>query len=124
MGQTVLNFNIDNCDSAGGLISGGKLADQNEFPHMAAIGWILKGGNVEFKCGGSLVSERFVLTVAHCSRHPDTNLPPSFVRLGQNNLSRSTGVDISIESFTNHESYNSMSHYFDIALIKLSRDVR
>lgn len=28
---------------------------------MAAIGWRLASGNVEFNCGGSVISEKFVL---------------------------------------------------------------
>lgn len=114
---------VDNCDVAQGLIVGGKKAKPNEFPHMAAIGWRLTGGSIVFKCGGSLISERFVLTVAHCSFDMQSELPPSFVRLGQNNLSRTNGVDLNIAEFIKHKSYDSLSRYFDIAVIKLSRNV-
>lgn len=123
MNPSVRNLTINNCDSAQGLIVGGKKAKPNEFPHMAAIGWRLTEGSIAFKCGGSLISERFVLTVAHCSYDIQSELPPSFVRLGQNNLSRTNGVDINIEKFIRHESYSSLSRYFDIAVIKLSRNV-
>lgn len=57
---------VHKCNSFTGLIVGGVPAKLGEFPHMAAIGWKNSDGSVSFKCGGSLVSSNFVLTVAHC----------------------------------------------------------
>lgn len=42
-----------------------KEAYPGEFPHVAAIGWV-KAFEIEFQCSGSLISERFVLTVRNC----------------------------------------------------------
>lgn len=56
---------VYDCNPFGGLIVGGEKTKPGEFPHMAALGWRLSQG-VIFKCGGSLISENFVLTVAHC----------------------------------------------------------
>lgn len=55
------------CNSSISLIVGGSEAESAEFPHMAAIGWKDQRGAVSFKCGGSLISNKFVLTVAHCT---------------------------------------------------------
>lgn len=55
------------CNPFTGLIVGGTVTEVGEFPHMAAIGWRYLNGSVTFNCGGSLISESFVLSVAHCA---------------------------------------------------------
>lgn len=48
------------------LIVGGVKADPKEFPHMAAVGFDVNG-DIQWKCGGSLISAKIVLTAAHCT---------------------------------------------------------
>lgn len=53
------------------LISHGQIAEANEFPHMAAIGWIhrLRNDSIKYLCAGSLISDQWVLTSAHCTHN-------------------------------------------------------
>lgn len=60
------NVKQNQCDVGQGLIIKGNETKPGEFPHMAAIGWTTRKG-VEFKCGGSLISENFVLTAVRKS---------------------------------------------------------
>lgn len=117
------DITVTDCDAVTGLIVGGVDANPGEFPHQAAIGYPDLNGDLSFKCGGSLISELFVLTAAHCSSADRTK--PSTVRLGDSNLAvRENGlpeVDIPIEKFINHESYNKETRENDIALIKMTR---
>lgn len=111
------------CDSSTGLIVGGVNADPNQFPHMCAIGYPDLNDELSFKCGGSLISELFVLTAAHCEKADRTS--PSVVRLGDLDLSvREPGlpeIDIGIKEFISHEAYKRDSKENDIAVIKMQK---
>lgn len=116
---------VTDCEAVTGLIVGGVRAEAGEFPHMAAIGYIDFNRELSFKCGGSLISESFVLTAAHCTYADRTR--PSIVRLGDLDLTvrsfDSVELDIPIESFTSHELYNRETRQNDIALIKMRNPV-
>lgn len=57
---------LDKCGhKAVELIVDGEAAKSREFPHMALIGYG-DAPAVRYLCGGSLVSDRFVLTAGHC----------------------------------------------------------
>lgn len=123
--QSTQVVKTDQCDSSQGLIIGGQNAKAGEFPHMVAIGYRNLDNEVQYKCGGSLISEQHVLTAAHC-RIAD-RVRPSEVRLGDLNLVlrefELPEENIAIESFNAHEKYDPNENKNDIAVIKLARKV-
>lgn len=118
------DIQVTQCDAVTGLIVGGVSVEKaSDFPHMAGIGYPDLNGDLAFKCGGSLVSEFFVLTVAHCSTADRTK--PTTIRLGDLNLKvrdvNSPEVDIPIERFISHEAYNKDTRVNDIAVVKMKQ---
>ncbi|KAJ0184331.1 hypothetical protein K1T71_000754 [Dendrolimus kikuchii] len=106
------------------LIIGGSVAEVEEFPHMAAIGYV-NFDTYSFLCGGTLISEKFVLTAAHCCTG---SIAPEIVRLGDHNLDPSvndgaTPRDVGIREKYVYPDYDSPRPYHDIALLELISDV-
>lgn len=46
-------------------IVGGQVAPPNAFPHQVGLGLTTTTGQQSW-CGGSIISERFIVTAAHC----------------------------------------------------------
>ncbi|XP_055843948.1 serine protease persephone-like [Episyrphus balteatus] len=101
-----------------------------EYPHMGGLIYPV-GDGVEYRCSSSLISERYLLTAAHCVTHPGS--VPTFVRLGvvmwnitadDEDSDGLTPVDIPIENITIHPLYNVRTQHHDIALIRLNQDVK
>lgn len=122
----IQNIQADSCDTSQGLIIGGENAKVAEFPHMAALGYRNLEATFTFICGGSLISDQYVLTAAHCRRSGRNR--PTLVRLGVLNLkvkeANSKEMDVNIASFIAHENYNPNESKNDIAVIRLASKVK
>ncbi|KAF2901355.1 hypothetical protein ILUMI_04830 [Ignelater luminosus] len=120
---------VDECKAKSGLplIIGGELARSKEFPHMALIGYKNKTNNDKpmWLCGGSLISERFVLTAGHCLKDA-TYKEAEYVRIGDlvidTNSDDASPQDFKIIKRIKHPKYFPPSRYNDIGLVKLGRD--
>ncbi|XP_064471951.1 venom protease-like [Ornithodoros turicata] len=111
-------------------IVGGKVAEPGAWPWMAAI-YLKTGGDEKVSCGGALVSERHVVTAAHCVAigARARSLHPRYlsVRLGDHDLStlddNTAPVDVDVASITRHPNYDPRRFTGDIAVLKLATPV-
>lgn len=117
---------VSQCVEGKKLIIGGVESEPMEFPHMAAIGYGERT-RITWACGGSLISEKFVLTAAHCLSSRDWGLA-KWVRLGDLNLrttnDKTRTQDFSVAKIFRHPEYTSPAHYNDIGLLQLDRGVK
>ncbi|XP_066598347.1 serine protease snake-like [Prorops nasuta] len=88
---------------------------------MAAIGWRMGKGRIDYLCAGSVISEFWIVTTAHCTHGQIGG--PSLVKLGNNNLYSSNEGIYEIETIIRHPRYKPPSMYADIALIKVSKEI-
>ncbi|CAG4957418.1 unnamed protein product [Parnassius apollo] len=106
------------------LIVGGLSAARREFPHMVLLGLGSNPQTASWACGGTLISERFILTAAHCTMANRAYV--SFALLGV--LNRSERINTSnlyrIKRIIKHPRYNSPSKYNDIALLETEREIK
>ncbi|KAH1021271.1 hypothetical protein HUJ04_010806 [Dendroctonus ponderosae] len=104
------------------LVVGGSPATRKEFPHMVQLGY---GDNpVRWACGGSLISEQFVLTAAHCL--DDRSLGNAlYARMGFIDIDDPEHLqEFNIIQRFAHPQYFEPSHYHDIGLAKLAKQAQ
>ncbi|XP_018562110.1 serine protease persephone-like isoform X2 [Anoplophora glabripennis] len=103
------------------LVVGSTLAARREFPHMALIGY-QPSDEIRWLCGGSLISENFVLTSAVClfTMHDGY---AKLVRIGFTNKTDPTHMlERTVSEIIPHPEYNE-NKYHDIGLLRLSTDI-
>jgi len=108
-------------------IVGGKAASLGEFPWAVFLGRRdKKSGDIEVRCGGSLISNNAILTAAHCFDNKE-KWWPKFVRLGELDWTdKNDGAehqDIDIAKVIKHPEYNISTNKNDIAILHLRKNV-
>ncbi|XP_073685216.1 coagulation factor IXb [Garra rufa] len=103
-------------------IVGGNEATPGEIPWQVVF--MEKVNKIAF-CGGSLLSEQWVITAAHCV---DGKVGSFFIRVGEHDVSKNEGreSDHGIAEYHIHPRYNSQRSLYnhDIALLKLKGPVK
>ncbi|RZC38657.1 brachyurin-like, partial [Asbolus verrucosus] len=101
--------------NVGGRIIGGKSAYAGQFPFAAAIN--VQTANSKFFCGGTLISNRWILTAGQCV----DGAVLFTIHLGTNNLVEddSYRVTVATSEYVINPNYNPLTLENDIGLIEL-----
>ncbi|XP_018569501.1 serine protease easter-like isoform X2 [Anoplophora glabripennis] len=112
-------------------IRGGTEASLREFPWMALLAYNTDTGR-QFKCGGSIINENYILTAAHCI--VKTPYPLVGVRVGEYSILSEKDCeeqkpndclpspqDLTVEKTIVHPNYSTKSFSNDIALLRVSK---
>ncbi|CAG9759657.1 unnamed protein product [Ceutorhynchus assimilis] len=121
-----ITINVTKCEyNSVALIVGGTPAAVGEFPFMAAIGFPDSDDRPEWKCGGTLISDRWILTASHCTF--SQNSEPKFIRLGALDMAKRQEfgrIDYLVDRIIVHPDYKYPVKYNDIALMSTNRRVQ
>ena len=108
------------------LVTYGQSTTEGEWPWHAAL-YRYKGANMQYLCGGSLISQNHVITAAHCVTKSKTNTIINqellLIYLGKYNLYKQDGSvqNMGISKISIHPEYNASYLHNDIAILHLQR---
>ncbi|PSN45975.1 Melanization protease 1 [Blattella germanica] len=116
-------------------ILNGKETEVFEYPWMALIGYNRAGTDRRvYRCGGTILNEKYILTAAHCLVSLPSTLKLAGVRLGEHDLLKNidcmeddNGVercadppqDFDLDEVIPHPSYSALTLQNDIGLIRI-----
>lgn len=126
----ILPADCGRSDKTGSRIFGGRKSELNAWPWLAAVYLTRSGLSRGTDCGGALITNRHVITAAHCvmdSRGNRLNPSSLTVRLGEHKLNDDNDgarpVDYLVREIRSHPGFVSRTYKNDIAILVLDRTV-
>lgn len=105
-------------------IVNGKPAELNAWPWIAAVGYTNPAipNTVDYLCGGTLITNRHVLTAMHCIVDGLKSVRLGELRL-KDDADGANPEEIIVSKIIKNDDYNGKSFNNDIAILELERDV-
>ncbi|RVE47479.1 hypothetical protein evm_007890 [Chilo suppressalis] len=126
----ILN-SFDCGESAADRIIGGTRAALGQFPWIARLGYVFPDDpDIDWMCGGALITDRLVVTAAHCIPSEEDEYMLINVRLGEHDIRTDPDCELGIcapavqdrgiKNITKHPSFNTPTFHNDIAVLELN----
>ena len=122
---TMLIVSIASDEKPSMRIIGGVQTSIKDFPYMATVhGW--NPFKTWYYCGGGIIAEQWIITVAHClpiwfSKAP---VPDLYVAVGLDEKKKTFQNKLEIEGYFRHPEHALFEDQHDIALIKLVNKIQ
>lgn len=104
------------------IIGGSVVTNPTEFPFVAWIG-DNDGTRLSQFCGGTLISERIVLTAGHCLYRNDMMNAQIWVRLQVPDFAKSDGVARNVINWRRHPQFSTVTLQNDLTLLLLNESI-
>lgn len=114
-----LSINSNECGIAGptARIVNGLLAQRNQLPWMVFLAIKIKGEYIS--CSGTILTERNILTAAHCIKQNDTY--PTRIVAFYNSTDKLEGAYWRVDRMKVHPGYNEKTFVNDVALLRVEQ---
>ncbi|KAJ8723969.1 hypothetical protein PYW07_007949 [Mythimna separata] len=119
-------------ESAADRIIGGVNAGLGQFPWIARLGYV-EDDEIDWMCGGALVTDRHVVTAAHCVQKSDYGYVLTTIRVGEHDTRTNPDCELkvcapavqdrAIKNISSHPLFNKPAFHNDIAIIELDKPV-
>lgn len=96
-------------------LSRGEFAEQGKFPFMVSLFDNRCGIHI---CGGSIISDRFILSAANCYNYYKNHPKHVSASIGSNKFMGKGGVIKKITNIVLHHAFDGQNHHNDLALFK------
>lgn len=101
------------------IVGGETALRQEDFPYQVSIR--LNTSNDHF-CGGSIISNRFILSAAHCAEEHIPRAKWVVAHMGSLDVNRG-GVDMYMDKIISHTEWDRPNRINDIALLRTAQEI-
>ncbi|KAL4715959.1 hypothetical protein ACJJTC_013259 [Scirpophaga incertulas] len=119
-------------DSVADRIIGGTKAALGQFPWIVMLGYVYPDDKkIDWKCAGTLITDRLVITAAHCIPEKEDEHILKYVRLGEHDTNTNPDCELSvcappvqdriIRRAIKHPFFNKPLFHNDIAIVQFTK---